>query len=59
MSGKEQRNRDEQTTAGVPWTRTLAQLAATGGVVLGGVAIAGLIIVFLLLLPGALAWLTG
>lgn len=57
MSGEKQRDRDEQTREGMSWMRSLGQLVVNMGVVLGGVAIAGLVLLFLFLIPGALTWL--
>lgn len=57
MSGEKQRDRHEQTREGMSWMRSLGQLVVNMGVVLGGVAIAGLVVLFLFLIPGALTWL--
>lgn len=58
MSAEKQRSRDEQTREGVSWLRSLTHLVVNMGVVLGGVAIAGLVVLFLFLMPGALTWLS-
>jgi hypothetical protein len=58
VSGEKQLKQDSDMTTLASVGRTLRRLGAALGLVVGSVAVAGLIFAFLILLPGAVTWLS-